>query len=465
MSLRTKFFLLVVGITVIPFLIASILMISVTSGGDEHSLFYEYYITRRWVRKNLSGAEQGINLKKLIAEKPKSVEFIVINGKYHILYSTVKLPARDSNSDSSRVLKYVHDNSKSYDFQILSSSLDKKNTVFFIIQKPGLEKVLLKQRHLLSLGLPLFLLLFSAGMSIYIVRSIRGSIRTLESATRKIADGDLDFSLEVHGNDEIASLKRSFETMRLKVKEELAKRARFIMGVSHDLKTPLALIEGYVDAIQDGYADRPEKMEKYLSIIKDKSKILEQRIARLIDFVKLETGDWKLTNKTVRMVSFLRSLCGRYSEDAEILGYVFNSYIDIPGTVMVKMDQELAMRAFENIINNAIRYSAKGSAIGLEARVLSGRPGTAGMAEKKEKTDRVEISISNYGGKITEEEIRFIFEPFYRGSNSRREDGLGLGLATVKTIIRSHGWSIDVLSEEKKDGTMTVFTVCIPITS
>ncbi len=462
MSLKTKFFLLVVGITVIPFLIASILMISVTSGGDEHSLFYEYYIARRWIRRNLSGAGKGINLKKLILEKPKSVEFIVLNGKYGILYSTVKLPVRGGDSGNSRVLKYLHDNSKSYDFQIISSRLDNKNNVFFIIQKPGLEKVLLKQRHILSLGLPLFLLLFSAGMSIYIVRSIRSSIRTLESATRKIADGDLDFSLEVHGNDEIASLKRSFETMRLKVKEEHAKRARFIMGVSHDLKTPLALIEGYVDAIQDGYADRPEKMEKYLSIIKDKSKILEQRIARLIDFVKLETGDWKLTNKTVRLVSFIRSLCGRYSEDAEILGYVFNSYIDIPDTVMVKMDQELAMRALENIINNAIRYSVRGSTIELEARVLSDEAGKSG---KMEKTDRVEISISNYGGKITEEEIRFIFEPFYRGSSSRREDGLGLGLATVKTIIRSHGWSIDVLSKEKKDGTITVFTVRIPITS
>ncbi len=175
-----------------------------------------------------------------------------------------------------------------------------------------------------------------------------------------------------------------------------------------------------MDAIQDGYADRPEKMKKYLSIIKDKSKILEQRIARLIDFVKLETGDWKLTNKTVRIVPFLRSLCRRYSEDAEILGCAFNSYIDIPDTVMAKMDQELAMRAFENIINNAIRYSAKGSSIGLEACVLSGM---AGMEEKKEKTEKVEISISNYGGKITEEEIRFIFEPFYRGSNSRREGG------------------------------------------
>ncbi len=234
MSLKTKFFLLVVGITVIPFLIASILMISVTSGGDEHNLFYEYYIARRWIRRNLSGAGKGINLKKLIAEKPKSVEFIVLNGKYGIIYSTVKLPAKASNSDNSRVLRYLHDNSKSYDFQIISSRLDNKNNVFFIIQKPWLEKVLLKQRHILSLGLPLFLLLFSSGMSIYIVRNIRSSIRTLESATRKIADGDLDFSLEVHGNDEIASLKRSFETMRLKVKEEHAKRARFIMGVSHD---------------------------------------------------------------------------------------------------------------------------------------------------------------------------------------------------------------------------------------
>ena len=457
MSLRTKFLFLVIGITIIPFLIATAVMVSLMTGEDTHAIVREYVTTRRWIRKNLYESGRNIDLEKLINEKPRSVEFIVLNDRDKLVYSTVKLPAAGNTAENTGALEYVYNNSKEYEFQIIGRSVKGRGAAFFIVQVPRIENSFVEQRYIFSLGLPLLLLIFSSAMSIYIVRNIRSSIASLEHATRKIADGDLDFNLDVKGNDEIASLKRSFNTMRQRVKDEYARRSRFIMGVSHDLKTPLALIEGYVDAIQDGYADKPEKMERYLSIIKEKSKILEQRIARLIDFVKLETGEWKLTNRDVNILLFLRELADRYTEDAEILGYSFKTNMEVPETLSVRMDEELILRAFENLINNAIRYSVKGGIIELKAGI-----------DSKASSGRLDIDISNYGMGITEEELSFIFEPFYRGTNSRREEGLGLGLSTVKSIIHSHGWCINVKSVKQNGpsagAARIIFTVSIPLT-
>ncbi len=135
----------------------------------------------------------------------------------------------------------------------------------------------------------LSVLAFMTLMSMLIIRSINVSIAHLEEGTRRISEGDLDFELKARGNDRIASLTRSFDDMRRRVREETATRSRFIMAVSHDLKTPLASITGYLDAIEDGIASDPAQMEKYLAIIRDKAGLLGSRISQLIDYVKLDT--------------------------------------------------------------------------------------------------------------------------------------------------------------------------------
>jgi signal transduction histidine kinase len=105
------------------------------------------------------------------------------------------------------------------------------------------------------------------------------------------------------------------------------------------------------------------------------------------------------------------------------------------------MDEGLFYRVLENLIGNAIRYSAEGSRIELAARQDSGQ---------------VALTVSDTGVGIPPEELPFVFEPFYRGTNSRREQGFGLGLTTVKSIVESHGWSIDVASEVGRGTTFTI---------
>jgi signal transduction histidine kinase len=291
------------------------------------------------------------------------------------------------------------------------------------------------------------LLVFSSLMSFLILRSLNGSIQSLVGATRRIAGGDLDFVLPARGNDQISSLTRSFDSMRVALKEEYARRARFIMGVSHDLRTPLTLIQGYVEAIADGYAAEPDTQKKYLAIILDKTRTLENMVGELIEFVRMETGQWRMTHADVRIRPFLTDLARRFAEDALILKRDFAWSIELPDEVTIRMDAGLFTRALENLVGNAIRYTEQAGKITMAATSRGGA---------------VLLSITDTGIGIPAEDLSRIYDPFYRGTNSRREQGFGLGLTTVKSIIESHGWSITVASQV---GTGTTFTVTMPLST
>lgn len=445
MNLRHKFVLLVIGITVIPVLMVSIFIFIQVLEPGEASFFESYMRIQREIRKELPQGIATLNNEELKEIIHRSVDLLILDNSKRVVLSTIENFKRDDRVSADTLHEFIQENIGLFEFQILPYNPASGSPGQLIAKIPHHSWIKFGVVRHLMFSVPLMVILFSSLMSVSIVRSIRKSIQTLENATRRIAQGDLNFELKTKGSDDIALLTRSFEAMRLKLKEEYARRARFLMGVSHDLKTPLALIQGYTDAIQDGYADSPEKLEKYLSIIKEKSHLLEDRISHLIELIKLETGDWQATQRQVALKDFLDDLGKRYRQDAGVLGYDFKYSVDIPEVLTVNMDPGLVTRALENLINNAIRYSDKKGVIRLETEILNGR---------------VCIAIINSGRGIAAEELGYIFEPFFRGSNSRREEGFGLGLATVRSIINSHGWEIEVKSNEE-----TVFSIYINLKS
>jgi signal transduction histidine kinase len=234
--------------------------------------------------------------------------------------------------------------------------------------------------------------------------------------------------------------------MRLSLKEAQTRRSRFIMGVSHDLRTPLALIKGYTEAIADGMADSPEMRKKSLEIIGAKITQLEELIDDLINFVKLDSGEWRASLETRAIKPILDGYASRLSADGSLLGRKVVTRIDIPDTLEIPVDERLCIRALENLSGNALRYTAGGGTVCFEAELAD------------EKT--LLIRVSDNGSGIHAEDLPFIFDPFYRGSNSRREEGKGLGLSVVKSVIDSHGWGIEVKSVT---GQGSVFTVKITL--
>ncbi|MCL2215181.1 MAG: HAMP domain-containing histidine kinase [Treponema sp.] len=289
------------------------------------------------------------------------------------------------------------------------------------------------------------LIIVAICMSIVIARTINNSIKVLENTTRRIAEGELDLKVDVKGSNEIISLTKSLNKMRDALKEDELRRSRFIMGVTHDLKTPLALIKGYAEAIEDGVIEAPESRANAAEIIIEKTDQLEDMINDLISYVRLETGELRTQLDNVNLTAFLQKLANTLSNDVELLHHTFISEINLPHKTSVPMDEKLIIRAFENLVHNAVRYTPDGSVIRLTAVPLK---------------YGAEITVSDNGPGLDKGDLPHIFEMFYRGSSSRREQGLGLGLAVVKWVMDYHGWLITVSSEQGG----TKFTITVPLT-
>ena len=235
--------------------------------------------------------------------------------------------------------------------------------------------------------------------------------------------------------------------MRKNLKEEYAKRSRFLMAVSHDLSTPLTAVRGYVEAIKDGFAENPVQLAQYMSIISDRVDMLETRIDELIDFVRMETGEWQVRRQSVNLKAFILCASAMYKEDAMIFKRRFTYTIDIPGDISVIMDQNLCLRALENIFHNAIRYTDENDEIIFKAVI---------------KGDDIHLTIRDEGKGIPADEVDYIFDPFFRGNSFNGRKGFGLGLSTVKSIMNAHGWDIRVTSTPGKGTTFLIVIRPVP---
>ncbi len=288
-----------------------------------------------------------------------------------------------------------------------------------------------------------------AVLSLQILSNIAKSVSLVENEAKKLSDGDVENKIMIPMNkgysNEITGLLEHMENFRLVFKQRKKQRDSFVMGLSHDLKTPLALIKGYTEGIADGLFDEPQKMSQSLDIILQKTSQLEGMIDDLVNFVKMNETDWtkRLVKKDLRKI--LEEFEKYVKSTAEIFSREANTKIDMPYGIMVRIDEAMLARALGNIFSNAVRYSNSGDKITLEASAAK---------------DMAYISISDEGIGMSKEEAERAFELFYRGTNSRREQGQGIGLSVVKTVMDIHGWNIKVQSEPKKGSS---FTIEIPL--
>lgn len=286
--------------------------------------------------------------------------------------------------------------------------------------------------------------------TLHISRTISRSITFLQRSTKRLANREVSHSLERRKNrrneNEITDLIFNLEKMRLALREENERRKRFIMGMSHDLRTPVAVIKGYLEALDDGIVQDPEDIAKSVKILTTKANQLENMINSLINFVKLETNNWKdkLTFQPIL------PLLEEFIESSISSGNIFNrkvkTQIEVSPSTQILYNRELILRALENLYSNAQRYTKENGTITIKA-------------EEDEKF--IILSIEDSGVGIDDKDIQFIFDIFYRASNSRQEAGHGIGLSVVKNIIETHGWKINVKSQV---GIGTIFTILIPKT-
>ena len=297
MRLSTKFVLLIAGSIIVPVLAMLLIFLSNFTASSGETVPSELPKLKRTLREL---DDQHIDVQRipdLIREASPHAAVFILDSENRII---------DSSTQSDALIDFLimPGSETIYTFftaRVADPSGDNYSVVVGVPAPRGLDSF---ERYRVFV-VPASFLVFITIMSVLIIRSINVSISRLEEATRRISEGNLDFRLEAKGSDSIASLTRSFDAMRNRVREETAARSRFLMAVSHDLKTPLSSITGYLDAIQDGMAENPETLDKYLSVIRDKTGLLESRIRQLIDFVKLEMGQWQRSREDVLLYPFL----------------------------------------------------------------------------------------------------------------------------------------------------------------
>lgn len=265
----------------------------------------------------------------------------------------------------------------------------------------------------------------------------------LQKATYEIKNGNLDFTLEVEEEDEIGQLCQDFEEMRIRLKESAEEKLQYdkenkelISNISHDLKTPITAIKGYVEGIMDGVASSPEKLDRYIRTIYNKANDMDRLIDELTFYSKIDTNKIPYTFTKIDVAGYFRDCIEEVGLDIEArnieLGY-FN-YVD--EGVMVIADAEQMKRVINNIIGNSVKYLDKKKGI-INIRI-------------KDVGDFIQVEIEDNGKGIAAKDLPNIFDRFYRTDSSRNssQGGSGIGLSIVRKIIEDHGGRIWATSKE-----------------
>ncbi len=434
MKIRTQSFILIVGIAIMPIVVLSLFFVYERASHPAIDL----------------GREEGRSpsseeLVRFLKKAPKNFDIAMADPRGSVIYSTIPSIALGSVM-ALDIATTVHDlpAGRALVFGI-GPSLPKG---FTLVMSMPIRTLIIHDPFIIGGVLALaVVIVFASVMCILIVNSLTRSVVSLEAATRRVAAGELDLPISIEGSNEITSLSRSLNRLREEIKEDQARRARFIMGISHDLKTPLALVKGYAEALEEDIGDAGPKASSFLGIIKSKADQLEGMIEDLIDFERVDTGEWSRDLASVDLVPFLRVFSRRIEADAALLGRRVHSAITLPEPSFVRMDERLVTRVLENLVNNALRYTSSGDRIDITARADG---------------ESYSISVVDNGPGISSQDLPHIFELFYRGTSSRREPGMGLGLSIVKTIVESHGWAIDVIPGLDRGA---AFVLTIPISA
>ena len=292
---------------------------------------------------------------------------------------------------------------------------------------------------LISLVVPVIVIC----LVLWIYHSIVTPIHMLQVATQNIKNGNLDFEVEVHNKDEIGELCKDFEEMRIRLKDNAEEKLRseqqskeLISNISHDLKTPITAIKGYVEGLIDGVADTPEKQNKYLQTVYSKAIDMDHLINELSFYSKIDTNKIPYTFSRLNVVGYFEDCAEDLSRELEDehIGFSYQNYVD--DSVQMIADAEQIKRVINNIVGNSKKYSDKTD--------------TKIHMTIKDVGDFVQVEIEDNGKGIAAKDLPYIFDRFYRTDASRNSSkgGSGIGLSIVKKIMEDHGGKIWVTSKE-----------------
>ena len=265
----------------------------------------------------------------------------------------------------------------------------------------------------------------------FLSERIISPMKQMSNAAKEFSQGNFDARVPISGHDEVAELASAFNNMASTLEKNEELRKTFLANVSHDLRTPMTAISGFVEGMLNG-AIPPEKQEHYLQIISTEVKRLSRLVSSLLDISRLQAGDRKIIKADFDICEMARQIIISLEQklDSKKLDVIFECDRD---NMSVFADRDAIYQVLYNICDNAQKFSyEKGKYI---VKII-------------EKDEKVFVSVHNEGQGIVKEDLPFVFDRFYKSDKSRGLDktGVGLGLYIVKTIIDSHGEEIWVNS-------------------
>ena len=283
----------------------------------------------------------------------------------------------------------------------------------------------------------------------WIYRSILTPIETLKKATRNIRDGNLDFEVEIGDDDEIGELCADFEEMRIRLKESTEEKVVFdsqnkelISNISHDLKTPITAVKGYVEGLLDGVADTPEKQKKYLRTIYNKANDMDRLINELTFYSKIDTNRIPYTFNKINVKEYFDDCFEDIGMEMSQQQISLSYDNKVAPDVMVIADAEQIKRIINNIVGNSVKYMDK--------------PDKSIAIRVMDVGDFVQVEFEDNGRGIAAKDLPYIFDRFYRTDTSRNSSkgGSGIGLSIVHKVMEDHGGKVWATSREGEGTTM-----------
>ena len=270
----------------------------------------------------------------------------------------------------------------------------------------------------------------------WVSRSILRPMRHLQECAHRIEEGDLDFELPAPAENEIGEVCRDFDSMRGRLKEAANTRLEYesyrkelLAGISHDLRTPLTSIKGYVEGLIEGIANTEEKKQRYYRAIETRTKDMEALVENLSSFTRLEAKPMAFHPEELVLADFVAQVLKEYEEEARKQNILFVNEVR-DRQLKIGIDYPEMKRALVNLFENSVKYRTKENSV---IRIRAERIGRF-----------IHLNISDDGPGVPEEELEHIFVSFYRGDQARTNpgSGSGLGLAIVKQIAEGHGGTV-----------------------
>lgn len=278
--------------------------------------------------------------------------------------------------------------------------------------------------------------------SLYLRKKIKYPLDKLVKGMERIRSGESGVILDIKTEAEFEQIVDTFNMMTKELEQQKEENARLVaqknqmlLELSHDIKTPIATIKSYANALEAGLVPK-EKQEAYHHTIDVKADRVQMLTEEMFFMLKMDNPDYNLNLEKVNVSEFLRKICAEYYDEIERAGFDF--FIAIPEEkIMVEMDVKLFARVVGNLLSNASKYNKTGNTIGV-------------ICEKED--EKVCIKVTDDGESIDDTLAKQMFSAFVRGDKTRKSDGgTGLGLAISKIIVEKHGGELAYLREDEKN--------------